>query len=106
MRAGRLIHRVTIKDVGTTRDAAGAPDETLTDVCTIWSNISFISGNEKWANQHIANDYKVAVLIRPRTDLSENMQVFHGSRVYDIKSIMPEANGRKDDMILLCVDHG
>lgn len=106
MRAGRLSHRITIKSLSSTRDTTGAPTETPVDVCTVWANVGYISGRERWANENVVNNYNVSVLIRARAGLAENMQVHHGDRVLDIKAILPEPNGLKSDMILLCVDHG
>lgn len=106
MRSGQLIHRVTFKSVSTSRDAAGAPSQDLADVAEVWARVSYISGLEKWANEHVVNNYKIAILIRPRDDLKEDMRVINGTHEFDVKSIMPEPNGRRDEMIILCVDHG
>jgi SPP1 family predicted phage head-tail adaptor len=105
MRAGTLRHRVVIKQPSTARDAAGAPTETLTTIATIWANVGFASGRERWANEHTVNNYDAVVTIRYRSDLTEDMQVHHDGRVLDIKAII-DPFGNKSDLKLLCVDHG
>lgn len=105
MRAGRLRHRVIIKQPATTRDAVGAPTETLSTIATVWANVGIASGRERWANEHTVNNYDAVVTIRYRTDIAEDMRVIHDSRELDIKAII-DPTGLKAELKLLCVDHG
>lgn len=105
MRAGRLRHRITIKQRASGRDASGAPVDTYTDVCTVWAFVSILTGKERWAGEHTLNNYDAGVTIRYRPDLTEDMQVHFEGRVLDIKNII-DPIGNKSDMILMCVDHG
>lgn len=105
MRAGIMRHRITVKRPSTSRDSAGAPVETLTDVATMWANIGFASGRERWANEHTVNNYDAVVTIRYRADISEDMRIYHDSRELDIKAII-DPLGNKSELKLMCVDHG
>lgn len=104
MRAGRLRHRITIRQRSTGKDAAGAPVDTWIDVATIWSRVEIVSGRERWASEHTANSYSAAISIRNRTDLKEDMRVIFGSRTLDIKAII-DPNGYGKELKLLCVDY-
>jgi len=105
MISGRLRHRITIKQPAITRDAVGAPVNTLTDIATVWANVGFASGRERWANEHTVNNYDAVVTIRYMPGITEDMQVHHDGRVLDIKAII-DPLGNKSELKLLCVDHG
>lgn len=104
MRAGLLRHRVTIKKPATGRDESGSPVNTFDLVCTVWANIGFATGRERWANEHTVNNYDAVVTIRYRTGLLENMIVDYEGRTLEIKSIIdPFMN--KVELKLLCTNY-
>lgn len=104
--SGQRRHRITIKKPVTGADeTTGEALQTLTDVATVWSKITFGSGREKWANDHTLNEYDAVITIRYRTDLLEDMQAHYGSDVFEIKSII-DPFMRKEELKLLCTRYG
>lgn len=104
MRAGLLRHRVIIKRPESGRDAAGAAIDVLVVVATIWANVGFASGRERWANEHVLNSYSAIVTVRYRADLREDMEIHYDGRVLDIKAII-DPFGNKAELKLMCTDH-
>ena len=106
MRAGLMRHRITIKQPSVGRDeTTGDSIETYTDLSTVWANVGFASGRERWANEHTITNYDAVVSVRYLSTIKEDMQIHYDGRILEIKSII-DPLGNKAELKLLCVDHG
>ncbi|MFW1676452.1 phage head closure protein [Pontibacter sp. JAM-7] len=105
MRAGRLNTRITLKTASTAQDSAGrvtkGPDAI---VATLWAEKRHISGNERWASEHVTNTATVVFRIRYRTDIETSMWITHGGTDYQITGQPIDPDGRRTDMLITCTE--
>ncbi|MCP4597791.1 phage head closure protein [Neptuniibacter sp.] len=103
MRAGRLNTRITVKQASGAQDQYGSiKSGPGADVATLWAAKKHISGKEKWASEHVANNSTVSFRVRYRTDIEPDMWVIHGSDQYQIKGHPIDPDGRRRDLIITC----
>ena len=95
MNAGSLNNRVTVKQRASGSDANGEPATTWTDVCTVWADIRHLSGIEAIKAGAEMSTVKASIRIRYRADITAGMRVHHGSTVYEIDAVMPDAQSRE-----------
>lgn len=105
MRAGRLSRRVTIQERVETQNATGEVVWTWQDVCSVWAEISAISGREFFSAQQIQSNVTHTILIRYRPGILAKMRAVESSCdatiYYDIEA--PLANARRTELRLMCV---
>nr|HIL74928.1 head-tail adaptor protein [Rhodospirillales bacterium] len=104
MKAGLLRHRLKIQERKKGKDNnLGLQYDDFITFCEVWGNVQVITGRERWANEHVAHDYSVAVTIRYRADIKSEMRILFGHRILEIKSII-DPTGRGRELRLLCLD--
>lgn len=104
MRAGRLRQVIAIKKPVTGRDAAGGILQTTTTFLSTRAHMAAATGREYWAAEHVSTSYDIVASIRYREGITDDMELHHGSDVYDIKSIV-DPTGYKRELKILCVRH-
>lgn len=98
---GSLNRKVTIQSPSTSRDALGQPIDAWTTLATVWANIRHPNGAETIRGDAEVSIVKASIRIRYRTDVTTAMRVMHGSTVYEIKAVLPDAVD-KDFVDLVC----
>lgn len=97
-----LNQRVTIKSRDSGQDSIGQPVDTWTAVATdIAAGIATLSGLETIRAGEVSSVTKASIVIRWRTGVDSGMRVYHGSTVYEIKSVQPDYE-RRDRVFLVC----
>lgn len=101
MLVGKLNRMVVIKRKGATQDDIGQPVVTLVTVATVWADIRHLNGSETIKGGAETSTAKCSIRIRRRTDVTAAMVVVHGTKTYEIKSVLPDEQAR-DRMDLVC----
>lgn len=100
MRAGTLRHRVTLQRFKQGQDAYGGPVETWTDVATIWASVDAVNGREFFAGRQVQSEVTHKITIRHRPDVTSEMRVAHGGKVFGIEAVLPDRRGTR--LVLMC----
>jgi SPP1 family predicted phage head-tail adaptor len=89
--AGALNRRITIQEIGSTKDSHGQKVNTWVPVSTVWANIDPISGSEKLRAMSVGSEISVRVGIRYQPEFSDPLvmakrRVVYGTRIFNIVS--------------------
>ena len=96
MRAGELRHRLTFKGPTHTSDGQGGITETWGSAFTVWGAFGPLTGKEFYDSQLVNSEITGKVKIRHRDDIDPTMQIYFGTRVFEILSILnPEERDRE-----------
>lgn len=103
MRAGKLRHRVKLQAFTTTVDPdTGYRDKAWTDVATLWAEVAPLSGREFLAAAATQSKVTARITIRHRAGVTNNHRILHGSTIYNIEAVLPDANSGKEHLTLMC----
>ena len=86
--AGKLRHNVIWQEKIQTPDGGGGFTYTTSDVVTVRAFIKPVSTNERFFAQRIESDISHKIYIRYRTDISPDMRINYGGRLFQVKGIM------------------
>lgn len=100
MQAGKLRNTVTIQQQTAGQDEIGQP-MTWADVATLWADIRHLSGMEAAKAGTVASTVKASIRFRYRVGINAGMRVLHGSTIYNIAAVMPDA-AKKAYVDLVC----
>lgn len=101
MEAGKLRHRVTIKQKSVTRDSFGGEVITWTAVATVWAAVEPLTGREWLEGRQVAAEVSTRIRVRYRSGVLPEMQATYGSHTYDILAVIqPEEN--RQELQLMC----
>ena len=102
MRAGMLRHRVTIQPYELVVDDYGAPlhRESWKDVATVWASVEAMSGRDFFAARQEQSEVTHKVTIRYRGDVTAQMRVLHGGKIFGIVAPLPDNKGTR--LVLMC----
>lgn len=95
MDAGRLSRKVIIEQHVAGQDALGQPTATWETVATVWADIRHQGGLESIKAGADTSIVKASIRIRYRNGINAGMRVKHGSDIYDIKAVLPDAAKRE-----------
>jgi SPP1 family predicted phage head-tail adaptor len=101
MQAGRLDQRVTIKQKVAVQDTFGGETVTWSDVCSVWAQVSPISGREYLQGKQLQEEQMVRIRIRHRAGVVPAMRVHLGSRTFDIIDVQNIDTANKET-VLMC----
>ena len=101
MKAGKLRHRVTIKQKSVSRDSYGAEDITWQVVATVWAAVEPLQGREFIDGKQLQAERTTRIRIRYRSGVAPEMRVVFGSHVYDVQSVI-EPETRNRELVLMC----
>jgi len=93
--------RVTLQSRGAGKDALGQPIESWPDIATVWADVLFQSGAEVMRAGADTAIVKCSIRIRARADVDTGARVLFNSKVYDVKSALPDNSDRRF-MFLVC----
>ena len=88
MRAGKLRHRVVIKEKVVSRDGYGEEDVTWTAVDTVWASIEPLRGREFLESRQEQADVSHRVRMRYQGSIVPTMRVLYGTRVFEVVSVV------------------
>jgi SPP1 family predicted phage head-tail adaptor len=102
MEAGKLRHKVTLEQLDTGQDSAGAVERSWSDFARdIWASVEPLSGREYFQAQQVASETSVRVRIRYRSGVLPTMRVVYGDRRFEILAVIdPEERHR--ELQLMC----
>lgn len=102
MRAGQLIHRVSLQEPGSAQDDEGQPIPAWTEVAQLWADIRYQSGMEAIKADATTSVSKVSIQIRNRSGVTAAMRIVDSAGVvYQILDVLPDMQHR-DRINLLC----
>ena len=102
--AGKYRHRITIKGAlaDASRDTYGRRKGTATTIASnIWAEKQDWLGDETTENGRETATVSTRWKIRYRTDVLPEMQLVHGSDIYDIMGVL-DFEGTKRELVLNC----
>jgi SPP1 family predicted phage head-tail adaptor len=99
MRAGTLNSYVSIEYRTGVQDEAGQLVDEWIELAGMWANIKNRSGAEAIRADQEASTVRTSIRVRYRDDITADMRVVHGSKVYEIKAVLP---ADEDHVDLVC----
>lgn len=95
MKIGDLRHRITFQKPLKTSDGYKGHTVKWQDVVTVWASIEPLTGREYFYAHQIKNEVSHRVRIRYRTDITNEMRIKHGEKIFEIESIIDLKEGRQ-----------
>lgn len=103
MRAGELRHRIKLQAFTTTVDPdTGYRDKAWVDVAELRAKVAPLSGREFLAAAATQSAVTARITIRHRAGVTNNHRILHGETIYNIESVLPDANSGKEHLTLMC----
>jgi len=87
--------RITLQRRAAGKDALGQPIESWPDIATVWADVLFQSGAEVMRAGADTAIVKCSIRIRARADLDTGVRVLFQTKVYDVKSALPDNSDRR-----------
>jgi SPP1 family predicted phage head-tail adaptor len=104
MKAGELDERITIKRRTESKNEYATLTETPTTVATVWARVRPETVQEEQASQQTEARATYRILIRRRTDLTEDDWIEWRGDDYDIRGIKDW--GPREDKIMIKAERG
>jgi SPP1 family predicted phage head-tail adaptor len=101
MRAGTLNSYVSIQYRSGAQDGAGQPVDDWIELAQMWANIKNRSGAESIRADQESSAVRTSIRVRFREDITADMRVVCGTRIYEIKAVLP-AEDDMDRVDLVC----
>ena len=101
MRIGALRHQVTIQERSTTQDEWGTPEDTWTDVVTVWASIQGLRGDESARAQQIGSQATSKIVIRYYAGITTSNRIKFGDRYFDIEHI-DNVLEKNETLVMMC----
>lgn len=96
MRIGSLNRWVTLQRPANTRDPeTGAVLEGWEDVASVWANIRYLNGSETLKSAEPVSAARASIRIRLRADVAADWRVVHGTTIFNIYAVLPDAQGNE-----------
>lgn len=99
--AGRLRHRVTLEERGTTPTPDGGLAAVWTPLATVCAEVLDVRGREFLAAREAHAELDVKVRLRYRPDVRPTMRVRFGGRVLNVTHVV-DVGGRRRLLELMC----
>ena len=88
MRAGKLIHRIDIQEPIESKGAMGGATKTWASFHECWADVRELSGRELNQSDQVASKVIATCFIRYKANIDSSMRLVHGSKVYQIESLI------------------
>jgi SPP1 family predicted phage head-tail adaptor len=96
MRIGSLNKWVTLQRPADGRNTdTGAIVRRWEDVASLWANIRFLNGSETLKSATPVSAARASIRIRQRADVCSDWRVVHGTTVFNILAVLPDAQGNE-----------
>jgi SPP1 family predicted phage head-tail adaptor len=100
MRAGELDKRITIQYAAKSKNSFGEDIETWTALATVWANIEFTNGNERFLQQERIAETTAVFKIRIRSDVDSTRRIKYKNRYFNILSVFPSKEDSQKFVIM------
>lgn len=98
--AGELTEPVTLSQPSNTADGYGQPNDTYTDLATVFAKITFSDGRSEVDNSKGTLYQEMTAIIHYRSDITGDTRITYDGDAYDI--LAPVPMGRKRYLKLIC----
>ena len=98
---GRLRHRVTIQKPTATTDTGGGTAVTWATLKEVFADIQPQSGTSGFRQEQVQESVTHRIIMRYRADIGTNYRIKFGTRIFNIHSILNEAE-RDRFLVLFC----
>ncbi|MCP3850521.1 MAG: phage head closure protein [Gammaproteobacteria bacterium] len=88
MKAGKLIHRVTIQEPFESKGSMGGTTKTWVNFHKCWADVRELSGREVLQSEQLQSKVIATCFIRYKGNLDASMRLLHGDRIYQIESVI------------------
>lgn len=102
-RAGLFRHYMTIQEASISRSAMGTEIKTWGTLAQVWAEIRPIRGGEAVEAQQDWSTVQCRIRIRHRTDVTPQMRIVYGSRLFEILAVTDPAE-RREILELTCTE--
>lgn len=89
---GELSYRIIFQEPVKQDDGYGGKVISWQDKFKAWAAIEPISANERFALMSVQHEVSHRVYIRSRDDVSPEMRIKYGNRIYEVKGILDLGN--------------
>lgn len=104
--AARLRHRVIIEQMQRTSDGAGGSSVSWSEVDIVWAAVEPLSttstSRERFNDNQLQTTTRYKITLRYRNDVTADMRLVLGSRIFDIKSIINP--GERNEVLEILVE--
>jgi len=90
MQAGRLRHRLAIRQPTISRNEVGEEIITWATLATVWGRIEALRGEEQLAAKQPTAEIVARATLRYRADVSTDMRIQYDSSEYDIDAVLAD----------------
>lgn len=97
--AGELKHRIRIQSRSSADDGAGGNTITFVDLATVWARITTQNGREFEEQKKITPELTHMVRMRFRGDITPDMRVVWGSRMFNILAVY-DPDGEQVELLI------
>lgn len=99
MQAGKFTERISIEQRNPQSDSVGQRKLVWITYAKVWADVLLQNGKGSFEAGREASIVSGSMRIRKRGDITPDMRVLWGGRIFDIKAIIPKPDGRRD-----CID--
>lgn len=89
--AGRLRHRLTIRQPSTSQNEVGEEIITWSTLATVWGRLEALRGEEQLQAKQLQAEIVARAILRYRSDVTTEMRLQYESREYDIDAVLADA---------------
>ena len=101
VRAGNLKHQVILQREVSTKDATGAVVTNFINLVITNASIQPVKGDERYINNNLLSEVDTIVEFRyPAIDIKNLDRIIHGSKIYDIYSVVNEYELNRNVVVL------
>ena len=90
MQAGRLRHRLAIRQPTISRNEVGEEIITWATLATVWGRIEALRGEEQLQAKQLTAEIVARATLRYRADVSTDMRIQYDSSEYDIDAVLAD----------------
>ncbi len=102
--SGKLREPLELRQSVRTEDAVGGSVLTWSLLAEVWGEVVGAGGGETFGGVQVSAETTHVVTIRHRTDVTPKMRFTWEGRTLEIRS-MADPDGRRDFLVLQCVEH-
>lgn len=83
---GRLKRRLILEQPAEAADGAGGMTRSFVAVATVWANLEWLAGEERWRQDRPEQAGAFRITLRWRTGVDAGMRFRDGTRLFEIRS--------------------
>lgn len=98
---GRLRRRLVLEQPVEVTDGAGGATRSFAPVVTVWANMVWLGGDERWQQGRPEQAASLRITLRWRAGVTAGMRLVDGARMFDIRSV-GDPDGARHTLVCLC----